>query len=59
MERKTCACGCGATLPPDKWRNRPRYIQGHFEASAAGKAAAAQGGRNGRGDAKRRSGRAA
>lgn len=46
-------------MPPDKWRNRPRYIRGHYEASAAGKAAQAQGGRNGRGDAKRRYGVAA
>ena len=59
MPRKQCACGCGAWFVPSRWTKNPRYIQGHYEASAAGKAAQAKGGRNGRGNAKRRSGVAA
>lgn len=41
----TCACGCGGTLPPDRGRNKPRYLRGHYEASQAGKAAAVRGGK--------------
>jgi len=49
---KRCACGCQEPQTnPDK---RRRYLRGHYEASPAGKASAAKGGRNGTGDKKRR-----
>lgn len=49
-----CACGCQRPLPPDRWRNRPRYLRGHYEVSVAGKQSQSRGGRAARGDAKRR-----